>query len=421
MDRQRYNRLLDLVKLIRTHENWREILSSDPYNLKIKQHPTVPTRFMFSYDMIKSDFSLPEVKVSRGLILNIEEKHIFDKSKNYAVENIETVRSTTVYARGFDKFHNYGESHADQMDWNGSLFAYEKMDGSFIKCVYDKELDKFVWMTNNGFDANAELPGDLLTGYNTFQDLIDEAIGNIHFNSDIKKFCTEYCLLFELISPYNRIVVKYDKTELILLGARSLLTGEEIGPEELVRQYDFLRSFRIPAIYNLTSETDKTLNHLIDTVSYFDSNKEGLVVQDKYFNRLKIKGAQYLSIHRLKDNNGQLSFEHLLKSIQAGTIDDVIGMFPEYIGKINEVLIQYKNVISKLEEAIHKAQVDVNYAKVLWGEDPKEQKKQYALKYKDNVFAKIYFDVWKNPTNEEEIKNNFLNKLDYEMLKRYAM
>ena len=47
------------------HDNWRELLTQEPYNLKISEDgPYV----MFKYDQIRSDFNNPIVREARGII-----------------------------------------------------------------------------------------------------------------------------------------------------------------------------------------------------------------------------------------------------------------------------------------------------------------------------------------------------------------
>lgn len=59
-----------LVDYIKAHPNWRKELVEKPYCLSIKDDGPYT---IFSYSQIASDFSLPEVRVARGIILKIEE------------------------------------------------------------------------------------------------------------------------------------------------------------------------------------------------------------------------------------------------------------------------------------------------------------------------------------------------------------
>lgn len=97
-----------LLEFIQNHPNdWEEKLSSDPYNLKISRDgPYV----MFKYNQLSSDFSSPIVREARGII--------------FREDNWKCVR------RAFDKFFNYGEPNAAEVDWN-TANVQEKLDGCF--------------------------------------------------------------------------------------------------------------------------------------------------------------------------------------------------------------------------------------------------------------------------------------------------
>jgi T4 RnlA family RNA ligase len=384
-------RLYSLIKFIKENYNWEQRLQDAPFFLKIRHHPTNKERYMFSYNHIFSDFSYDICKVSRGLILDIPKS---------------PMNEITVVARGFDKFHNYGEPNADQINWNGKIYARAKEDGSLIKLFIDKDNTK-CWATNNGFDANASLPGDLINEFDTFQNLIDDAMFDKKLPSSY--LLQEYTLLFELVSPLNRIVCRYPKTDLIFLGARSNYHGNEIMPETFLKQIATMRGFSTPKIYELSS---KTIEEVQAIVAEFDSNHEGIVIQDENFNRIKLKGTEYLKIHKVKDNNGQLSHKHLFKCIQSETIDDIIGVFPEHAQRIRNIINQYKILDATIDTIINEAKT---YIKIVnQNKDERDRKKAYAMLVKDSPFAKIFFNIYKNPENALTYKQDYLNNLDYE-------
>ena len=200
-----------LESYIESHPDWRTELAGEPYHLKIREHPHKPNRFMFSYDMIRSAMSSPIVQIARGIVIDLQKGIL----KDYLTgDNIHT----RVVSRSFDKFFNYGEGNAAKIDWNGKIFAREKLDGSLIKYTFDEVYGEELWMTNNGFDARADLPcdlGDLVGGYETFQDLIDVAMSRFTYEQKqfMKKLGDNMTFSFELTSPYNRIVVPYTETE----------------------------------------------------------------------------------------------------------------------------------------------------------------------------------------------------------------
>lgn len=401
-----------LITFIKSFDDWENKLSEHPFYLKIKQHPEIKSLYMFSYNMIKSDFTKEIVQVSRGLVLNIVDTKIRDQ------EGFPTRREVSVFARAFDKFFNYGESLAVNLDFFRPVYAREKLDGSLIKYRNSNingnglDLNQFsdYWMTNNSFDTGVLLnnDSDFLGEYNTFQDLIDEALKG-HNLSKLRMAGQVVCLYFELTSFWNRVVVKYDyKPKLWLLGARDIKTQQEISPEQIKKEFDL--DFDIPMRYG----NDKSsLFDIIEIVSKFDNTHEGIVLQDSNFDRVKIKSEQYVMAHKLKDSDGQLSYEHLLKSIQDGTIDDILGLFPEFSKKINEIMDNYRFIGESLDAVYKSAKIflvslDDNI-------EEKERKKRFALQYKDSPYSSVYFDIYKG-TDFETIKSTFLKKLDYKKL-----
>jgi len=429
-------KLQSLFNFIQENENWYELLKDAPYNLRIREHPHIKNRFIFSYDMIRSDMSFDIVKVSRGLVLDVITKHLFDDSKDYSKVEPEKVRKCEVIIRGFDKFFNHGETNADKIDWNGPIYAFEKLDGSLIKYTTIKDVYpkthhgvwyRKLWTTNNGFDASASLPGDLICEYETFQDLIDEAIKNWDQSIiyEMKELGKDLVFMFELVSPFNRVVVPYNMIELYWLGCRCKITGKEYLPRDLVhigtdKKFNssvskLLYGIKQPKVYQMET---KTVAEIINLVSEMGADKEGIVLVDQHFNRIKIKGEAYLSVHRMKDNSGQLSTEHVLKCIQNETIDDIIGMFPEYNQKIQEVVSLYKTVDSKIDEVFY--MYDHHIANIYHADkDGPTMKKEFAMKVKDSPFSKIYFNIYKWG-KLPEIKSDFLNNLDLDSLKKYS-
>ena len=100
--------MLKVIEFIKNNHEWRELLSGEPYNIKISGDGGF---IMLKYSQINSDFSNEIVRECRGLIL--------DEKFNPACVP-------------FYKFGNYGESYAADIDWNSAVVE-EKIDGSLIK------------------------------------------------------------------------------------------------------------------------------------------------------------------------------------------------------------------------------------------------------------------------------------------------
>ena len=105
--------MLELQKFMQEHDNWAELLATEPYNLKISYYEKL---VMFKYNQLTADFSIPLVREARGIIL--------ERKPPYRV-----------VCWPFEKFFNYGEDHAAQINWS-TASVQEKIDGSLMKCYF---------------------------------------------------------------------------------------------------------------------------------------------------------------------------------------------------------------------------------------------------------------------------------------------
>lgn len=209
--------------------------------------------------------------LARGLILHPETK--------------------TVVATPFPKFFNYGElNHIAPF---GQHFeAHEKVDGSLIVC--------FWW----GNDWHFTTKGS----FNSMQANWAFDWAHLHLNLD----CLEkgWTYLFEAVYPENRIVIKYPKPELVLLSAYSDM-GYEVPTQSLVKSWGDALGCR-------TAERMPrcTLDELAEKAKTLPGDHEGWVLRFDDGYRLKIKGAEYLRLHRMLSNLTPLSIWDMLRSGQ---------------------------------------------------------------------------------------------------------
>ena len=126
--------------LRKNQDNFEEELAKAPYSVKVKRHPDRPNLVMFRYSQFESDFTNPVVRCCRGSVYDIREDG--------------TVKP---YLMPFFKFSNYGENGADPIDWNGTLYVRDKLDGSLLKLLKESGGND-LWTTNGSFDLNIEVP-----------------------------------------------------------------------------------------------------------------------------------------------------------------------------------------------------------------------------------------------------------------------
>lgn len=298
--------MLNIVKFIIEHpHDWEALLTSPPYSLSIKRKDT---RILFKYSQIESDFSLDIVKEARGLILE-------DKTWK-------------VICYPFNKFFNFGEEYADNIDWESAVVE-TKEDGSLIKIYFYN--DEWKIATNGTIDAE---DAELQSGpYKNFKQLFDAAAEKCHFDfSKLNRYFTYCC---EICSEFNIIICPQSEIRLIHIGTRNNRTFQEVEADIGIPH---------PQRYALSS-----LEDCIAMAKTFDFTKEGFVVKDKNYNRIKVKSEDYVRVHRLA-NNGSMTEERAIELIRANELDEFFTYFPhykEYIGRIKAKIAALSYTIDK--------------------------------------------------------------------------
>jgi|SRR5574344_1186185 T4 RnlA family RNA ligase len=321
-------KILHLKSFLNDHpDNWQELLEKPPYCLIIKHCNRLAELFgdefakshdyvMFNYEMYGSDFNKEICKEARGLIL-------------------DRLAGWKIISFPFTKFFNYGEQFAANLDW-ASCWTSEKIDGSLIKIVKPDDANGKLLISSNGNisvkDANIpDYPG---CKYKTFADIIDM----FHLNSSV--FDCGYTYMFELVSPWNNIVINYKEPALYFIGCRNNLTGEELKFYE----HPLSKIFMTPALHKLG-----TAEECIALAKSFKNEKEGIVACDKDFNRLKIKSPIYVAMHHLKNNNAILTTKAIASILQSNEKQEVIAYFPEHKKVIDEASARVSMLASSLQ------------------------------------------------------------------------
>ena len=123
----------------------------------------------------------------------------------------------------------------------------------------------------------------------TYGQVIEEADNYSQIPFDTLDKSTTY--IFELVSPKTKVVVPYPKTSLYHLGTRSNITGLESETDIAIKK---------PQSYPITSLQDCIQASLALNDGASDNvEKEGFVVVDKDYHRVKIKSPDYLVLSRL--------------------------------------------------------------------------------------------------------------------------
>lgn len=358
---------MELLKFIRSHENWEELLTAEPYTIKISRDDNY---ILFKYNQLTSDFSNTIVKECRGLILRESD------FKPVCVP--------------FYKFMNAEEPYSDlyQIDWL-SASVQEKVDGSLMKVWFDNG-----WhiSTNGTIDAfKAELTS---LKYKSFGALFIAAVRQIV--GDEHKFFEllnpTFTYMFELVSPENRVVIPYENLDLYFLGVRSNATLYEYMPESGCF-HKLNKLFKIPKRFPLYSYND-----VVSAAGKLPWDEEGYVVCDANFNRCKVKSPEYVKVHHLS-NNKHITAERLVNLVLENEVDELLSYYSEYAVQIDLI----KTKLAEFKQNVYNLITEINpnsfasrkeYAEVVKTKPNKYQ--MFLFKYNDleNQFNKVSAAKW---------------------------
>jgi len=356
------NKLLRIIDN-KSFELVKKIMESAPYNCSVNEEGNL---YLIKYNQIRSDFSNKAVRQSRGIILEKE--------------------TNKIVCWPFDKFFNYGEKYAAKIDWT-SARVQEKIDGSIIKVFY---YNGWKVATNGTIDAyKAEITNG--SKYKTFGDLFNEAEKGLNL---FNKLDPEYTYIFELVSPWNRVVVPYKEIKIFHIGTRNNKIGQEVTTDIGVSK---------PKEYSFSS-----LEDVIAMTEHMSYDQEGYVVVDKNWNRVKVKSPAYLAVHKLS-NNGVITRERVIELIITNETDEFLTYFPEYSEMINDM----RKLFAAFKKQVMRDLVAI-------AESKPETRKEYAMKAKESVWPSFMFAVYDRKTlNFEEFISDFSPKKIEELLYQF--
>jgi RNA ligase len=299
----------------------------------IKQnHPTLPLSiYNYSrecqYDGMWDDITLN----CRGLVLDTE---------------------GNVIAKPFPKFFNY-EEHKPEDIPNENFEVYEKMDGSLgIFFYYGGE---WHMATRGSFTSEQAIKGkEMLDKYNRVQ------------------LMENYTYLVEIIYPENRIVVDYGKEErLVLLGIVRTDSGEELDYITMSNESDVTD---IPLVmkYKTWGEDWETLKKEIS------KDNEGYVIRFSGGMRMKIKGNEYVRLHRILTNFSTKDIWELLRNNEP--LESLLDRVPdEFDAWVKEVVKDLRTQFDTI-----KSEIEIEFRELI-------DKKEFADKIADNPNRSLLF------------------------------
>lgn len=291
---------------------------------------------VFTYRLASyMDFLAPDALECRG--------HMFRLNSNKQMDELVSLPLC--------KFFNAGENpFTMDLDFSTTEFIHDKRDGSLISTYLHDNMvcvkSKTALASDQALAANKILYNDPVLFA-----LVDELVRSYH------------TVIFEYTSPTNRIVLPYQTDELRVLAVRDNTNGAYIKYELLYRMFgDYM-----------VEDHTFMVNDPVTFVQDIPDMKgiEGFVIGLDTGMRVKVKTAEYLSLHRAKDsiNSNKRLFEVAIN----GATDDLRSLFSndqytlDRITQMEQIAGQAYNHLVKSVEDYHE-------------ENKELDRKSYAIK-----------------------------------------
>lgn len=274
------------------------------------------------YNQIESPMHEPCVADCRGLI-------------------VDECDPTRVVAMGYRKFWNLGEKHADAIDWTSARVA-EKLDGSLMT-LYWHGGPAGRWCVASSGHPTAGGPFNGVDGM-LFRDAFWQTFRDLGYREP-PPGDRDFCFMFELCRPDNRIVVRYPDPRLVFHGARNLRDFTE-------RDHAWMAAVAEDYGWEVVkswSPSEPSPSWVEAAAAATDPlGLEGYVVCDSSFRRVKVKNPRYVEIHHLRGNRSPRAVIDLWK---LGEVSEVLAHFPEMAPDFDAVLGKLQAEIAAASES----------------------------------------------------------------------
>jgi len=313
-----------------------------------------------------------------------------------------------VIAKPFPKFFNM-EELLDTGIPNESFEVFEKMDGSLgIFFYYERTLsleERYnIWFNNNYVTGMERFfdPNKLPDFDDPYYEPTPKIKGEWHmatrgsFTSEqaIKgmeiakrlnydNICVlGYTYLFEIIYPENRIVVDYGKEErLVLLGVMDK-KGEEFPYSEIEGEgWDIVNKY-------------DGVNDYTKLKEMISNNEEGYVIRFSGGMRMKIKGEEYVRLHRILTNFSTKDIWELLKNNEP--MEPFLERVPdEFDDWVKRIMMNLRYSFHHIDERVGKMYDYFRYGKFN-DRNPEPTKKEFAefVMKQSEELRPILFKMW---------------------------
>lgn len=300
-------------------------------------------------------------------------------------------------------FNSYGSLYKRYIKLN-KFFNVNEVEVNLFDNIKDKQIKEIFNKEDGSLITFIELPSKkiIATTKKSINNEQTDICNNMLQNNFVLFNFVRYCLnnnivaIFEYVSPFNKIVLNYSDSELILLKLRDNVTGEYLN-------YDIIPQEIIKGIKIVNKENYTNLAELI-TIAETLEDKEGWVITFMDNHMVKQKTAWYFRLHRLTTDTLNRE-DYVIDIILNDKLDDVISVIEKndvvllnFINEIKDNLFSYISeiLILILIELKKKEYIDIHNS----------DKKSFALSnIKDDKFH-MYIQCINGKDDMEVIKSS---------------
>lgn len=214
-----------------------------------------------------------ELYTSKSLALELEKTELIDATRGLVIDTRAEKNGEWPVAAlpltGFREFDYLKQTQSPVYQ------ITEKLDGALVNSFLHE--GRVVW-----------------TGRRFFSSLVADAANAVWLeNHSTTTVPPEITLVCELIHPISRVLIQYDKMELILVGGRNRFNGDDLSHEGLV---DLGKQLAMPVV----RLEEHSLEQALQNVQKFSTQQEGYVLRLENGIRVKVSSPLYNAIYSLR-------------------------------------------------------------------------------------------------------------------------
>jgi hypothetical protein len=282
-----------------------------------------------------------------------------------------------------------------------NIIIEEFVEGTMINVFWNKNVGTTgEWVISTRSNVGGQTSFYKSSNTKTFNTMFFEALNEIDFK--LEQLNPLYCYSFVLQHPENRIVIKFDKPQLYLIGIY-YIDNANIDDIKLysinmldVRTKALYTKFKFPQMYDCNSysevEFNDTLNNYLGLKAFY--NIQGISLYNITTNeRTKVRNPAYEYVRKLRGNQPKIQY-HYLCLRQQNKVSEFLKYFSEY----KEEFLELRKKIHDFTNTLYK-----NYVACYI-------KKEKPLNQFENEYRTNMYNIHQKYLSELKEKKLFVTK-----------